>query len=122
MKGIVRKEGKTLFIDFTIKKRQGGTMYYYHKTGGTIEVTKEDYSLVKPGMIADFKYNTDHTKAKIVKTIELVTEKSEILGCGRCEINTIKYPTRMIPCPRGGCEAETIANITTEKKIIITYL
>ena len=40
-------------------------------------------------------------------------ETQDYYTCARCEINTLESKGRMIPCPRGGCEAKLSGTITT---------
>lgn len=41
--------------------------------------------------------------------------------CARCKLDTLsKKPDRMLPCPRGSCEAEYKGFITTETIINLT--
>lgn len=50
------------------------------------------------------------------KTIKKV---KDYLVCVRCGINSWDDKNRMMPCPRGGCEAEEAGKITTTTKLTL---
>lgn len=54
---------------------------------------------------------------KIKETLKV--KKEPILKCNRCEIDSIHNPDRMIPCPRGSCEAEVVGTLKITKEIIL---
>ena len=49
---------------------------------------------------------------------EKITE-IDYYECLRCNINKSDNPTRMCPCPRGGCEAVLKGKIVTTEKLIL---
>lgn len=42
---------------------------------------------------------------------------TEFLDCPRCEMNSLTRGTRMLPCPRGGCEVRIIGEIKTTVEV-----
>lgn len=48
----------------------------------------------------------------------ITNSEEEYLVCERCKINSFT-PDRMIPCPRGGCEAECVGMVKIMLKVEI---
>ncbi len=48
--------------------------------------------------------------------METIVKKKDYWVCDRCEINS-KTKDRMIPCPRGGCEADVKGEIIITEEL-----
>lgn len=51
--------------------------------------------------------------------MEKTEEKEDYWICDTCGVNTFDNPKRMIPCPRGGCDAEVKGTIFKTTEIVL---
>jgi len=58
---------------------------------------------------------SNEEKGKLIQKMLIYSE--DYFECQRCKINSLDSPNRIMPCPRGGCEAYKKGTVTVNKTL-----